>query len=96
MNRRHDGGSTTSPTPSGSHTVLVVVASLCMAAPASAQATWTPLDRSRDNIEVPDHLPAGARLSVTDVDIEQEMARPYAYMSRTNVVGGGGRGVEAG
>jgi len=56
---------------------------LAAAIPLSAQQTpWTPLNRGSDNMEVLGHLPLGARLSVADMDIEQEMHRPYAYVAR--------------
>ena len=35
-----------------------------------------------DNITVVSHLPLGAPLSVADIEIEQEMHRPYAYVAR--------------
>ena len=38
--------------------------------------------RGSDNIEVLGHTPLGPRLSVADMDIEQELSRPYAYVSR--------------
>jgi len=51
--------------------------------PLSAQQVpWSPLKRGSDNIEVLGHLPLGARLSVADMDMEQEMDRPYVYVSR--------------
>jgi len=56
--------------------------------------SWNPLQRGSDNIEVVGHLPLGARLTVTDMDIEQELTRPYAYVSRANVVGGSSRGLD--
>ena len=37
---------------------------------------WTPLARGSDNIEVLGHLPLGHRLSIADMDIEQELERP--------------------
>ena len=49
-------------------------------APASAQ--WTAMQRGSDNIQVVGHLPLGPALSVSDMDIEQELSRPYAYVSR--------------
>ena len=48
--------------------------------PLSAQDTELPL-RS-DNLEVLTHVPLGAPLSVTDVVVEQDMDRPYAYVGR--------------
>ena len=56
---------------------------LATALPASAQQTpWTPLKRGSDNIHVLGHVPLGPRLSVADLDVEQEMSRPYAYVAR--------------
>ena len=49
---------------------------------AAQQVPWSPLQRGSDNIEVLGHLPLGARLSVADMDLEQEMHRPYAYVAR--------------
>jgi hypothetical protein len=43
---------------------------------------WSALQRGSDNMQVLGHLPLGARLSVADMDIEQEMDRPYAYVAR--------------
>lgn len=47
---------------------------------AAQQNTKLPL-RS-DNLEVLSHVPLGAPLSVTDIVVEQEMSRPYAYVGR--------------
>ncbi|MBT8337472.1 MAG: hypothetical protein KJO11_12770 [Gemmatimonadetes bacterium] len=71
----------------------LTVAVLGTPAIASAQS-WDALQRGSDNIEVVGHQPMGGRLTVTDMDIEQELDRPYAYVSRANVVGGGERGVD--
>ena len=43
---------------------------------------WTPEKRGSDNIEVVAHIPLGAWLSVSDVEIEQDLSRPYAYVGR--------------
>jgi hypothetical protein len=52
-------------------------------APLAAQAVpWSPLQRGSDNIQVLGHLPLGPRLSVADMELEQEMHRPYAYVAR--------------
>ena len=60
--------------------------------PVSAQ--WTPLKRGSDNIEVLGHLPVGPALSVSDTDVEQELSRPYAYMSRMAYGGEGPMGLD--
>jgi hypothetical protein len=49
---------------------------------AAQQVPWSPLQRGSDNMEVLGHLPLGARLSVADMDMEQEMDRPYVYVAR--------------
>ena len=54
---------------------------VAVATPTTAQE-WSPLNRGSDNIEVLGHVPLGPRLSVSDMDLEQEMDRPYAYVGR--------------
>jgi len=52
-------------------------------APLAAQeAPWSPLKRGSDNVEILGHLPLGPRLSVADMELEQELHRPYAYVAR--------------
>ena len=53
-----------------------------IALPIEAQVPWSPLNPGSDNIEVLGHLPLGPRLSVSDMDLEQELDRPYAYVGR--------------
>ena len=43
---------------------------------------WTPEKPGSDNITVLAHIPLGPRLNVADMDMEQELNRPYAYVSR--------------
>lgn len=59
----------------------LLLAGFLVALPVSAQE-WSPISRGSDNIEVLGHLPLGHRLSVADMDVEQEMDRPFAYVSR--------------
>ncbi len=66
---------------------LVLFAStlvLCVmiAPPLGAQVPWSPLNPGSSNIDVLGHIPLGPRLSVSDVDLEQELDRPYAYVGR--------------
>ena len=60
--------------------------------PASAQ--WTPEKPGSDNIEVLGHIPLGPTLSVADMDIEQELHRPYAYVARMKYGEAGERGTD--
>lgn len=56
---------------------------LLLLAGFSAQAQQnSELPLRSDNLEVLSHVPLGAPLSVTDIVIEQEMERPYAYVGR--------------
>ena len=75
--------------------LLLSVLALAIAAPVAAQGVpWSPLKRGSDNVEVLGHLPLGPRLSVADMDIEQEMHRPYAYVARFAYGGEGGKGTD--
>ena len=42
---------------------------------------WTAAKPGSDDIELVSHLPLGAPLSNADIEIEQELARPYAYVA---------------
>ncbi len=61
--------------PTASLVVLVFV-------PSVAVAQWTAEKPGSDNIEVLGHIALGPRLSVADMELEQEMDRPYAYVAR--------------
>ena len=61
----------------------VVLTSTVVVSPGATQnVPWSPLKRGSDNMEVLGHLPLGPRLSVADMDVEQEMHRPFAYVAR--------------
>ena len=45
-------------------------------------ALWTAEKPGSDNIQVLGHIPLGPRLSVADMDMEQELSRPFAYVAR--------------
>jgi len=55
---------------------------LLLLLPLTAQAQWTAQEPGSDNIEVLAHIPLGPRLSVSDIELEQELSRPYAYVGR--------------
>jgi hypothetical protein len=61
----------------------------CMATVLTLAATAGPLRAQEDaaargtpNIEVMSHSPLGAPMTVSDLEIEQELSRPYAYVAR--------------
>ena len=61
--------------------VAAAVLALALAvAPAAGQ--WTPMTPGSDNMDVIGHAPLGPQLSVADVELEQELHRPYAYVAR--------------
>lgn len=66
------------------------------AAPSGAQdgTPWTPLKRGSDNIEVLGHVPLGPRLSVADLDMEQQLSRPFAYVARMQYGPEGPKGMD--
>ncbi|HSM60356.1 MAG TPA: hypothetical protein VK849_06140 [Longimicrobiales bacterium] len=66
------------------------------AAPSGAQdgTPWTPLKRGSDNIAVLGHVPLGPRLSVADLDMEQELSRPFAYVARMQYGPEGPKGMD--
>ena len=47
-----------------------------------AAAQWTAEKPGSDNLTVLGHIELGPRLSVADMDLEQELHRPFAYVSR--------------
>ena len=48
----------------------------------AVSAQYPPGEHRTSNIEVVAHLPLGPELSVSDIEIEQELERPYVYVSR--------------
>ena len=58
-----------------------VLAGAMLLSPASAAAAQENAEnRGSDNIEVVSHLPLGGPGSVSDIEIEQDMSRPYVYV----------------
>jgi len=62
--------------------VPLVLVALLVSVPAAAQDGAAELPRRSSNLEVLSHVPLGGWLSVTDVVVEQEPSRPYAYVGR--------------
>lgn len=60
-----------------------LAATTALVSPHTAHAQqWTPSAPGSDNMDVLGHTPLGPRLSVSDLDLEQELDRPYAYVGR--------------
>ncbi len=75
---------------------LTLLALALLAAPLTshAQDQMTVLERGSDNMEVLGHKPLGKHSSVTDLELEQELSRPFAYVSRASIVDGGPKGMD--
>ncbi|MFQ5678019.1 MAG: LVIVD repeat-containing protein [Gemmatimonadota bacterium] len=61
-------------------------------APLGAQQAY--LERRGGGIEVLGHLPLGPALSVADVEIEQDLSRPFAYVARMQYRDVGEKGLD--
>ncbi|NKB87834.1 MAG: hypothetical protein GKS06_06395 [Acidobacteria bacterium] len=73
---------------------LVALAGWSADALAQGVPMWTPDKPGSDNIEVLSHLPLGPRLNVSDIELEQELSRPYAYVGRMVYGDAGERGTD--
>ena len=64
--------------------VAVIALGAGLTAPVAlrAQVIDGVVERGSRNMEVLGHVPLGPRLSIADMDMEQEMHRPYAYVAR--------------
>jgi hypothetical protein len=58
-------------------TVLTLAATAGTLRGQEAEAT-----RGTPNVEVLSHTPLGAPMTVADLELEQELSRPYAYVAR--------------
>ena len=62
--------------------LALLVALVALALLPASLAAQEPVERGSDNIEVVSHIPLGAPLTVADIEIEQELSRPYVYVGR--------------
>jgi hypothetical protein len=62
--------------------VAALVLSIAAFRPADATGQHAVEPRGSDNIDVIAHIPLGAPFTVQDVELEQELDRPFAYVSR--------------
>ena len=59
-----------------------------------ADAQWTPENPGSENITVLGKVPLGGRMTVTDMELEQELHRPYAYVGRASILEEGPKGMD--
>ncbi len=63
-------------------TIVLTVLGIVLAVPLAGQ--YPPGKQGSSNIEILSHVPIGGPFHATDVEIEQEMSRPYVYASAFN------------
>lgn len=66
---------------------LLALVALMMPALLGAQAPWPEGERGSPNVQLVDHIELGRPFTTGDVEIEQELSRPYAYASRWTIGG---------
>jgi hypothetical protein len=67
---------------------IAALVALVLAHPADVAAQErAPGEEGSPNVEVLSHIPLGAPLSVSDIELEQDMSRPFAYVGRMFVHG---------
>jgi len=73
--------------------LLIAAATVAFTAPES-RGQWTPDNPGSENITVLGHQPLGGRMTVTDMELEQELNRPYAYVGRASILEEGPKGMD--
>jgi hypothetical protein len=71
-----------------------LLALACVVSIPDIQAQWTPENPGSENITVLGHQPLGGRMTVTDMELEQELNRPYAYVGRASILEDGPKGMD--
>ena len=74
--------------------LLLATLPLSASAQNGAQYPWSAMKPGSDNIEVLGHQPLGPKLSVADMDVEQELDRPFAYVARMQYGDEGPKGLD--
>src|SRR5260370_23119472 len=59
---------------------MVFVAVLALVTPARAQ--YAPGQHFSPNVRLMSHVPLAGEMKISDIEVEQELSRPYAYLSR--------------
>lgn len=77
--------------PLGRSLALLTVSALAMPGLLQAQTPdlnpHSPGEHGSRNLRVVAHVPLGPELTVTDIEVEQDLSRPYAYVSRMGLQG---------
>ncbi len=56
--------------------------------PAETSAQYAPGEQGSDNVHIVAHVPLAGALQVADIEVEQDLERPYAYVSRRTTPAG--------
>ena len=64
------------------HYASILIPVFALAAPAGAQIK-APGEEGSRNVHVYSHVPLGKAYTIGDIEVEQELSRPYAYVMRT-------------
>lgn len=73
---------------------LLIAATIMICGSPAALGQWTPDNPGSENITVLGHQPLGGRMTVTDMELEQELSRPYAYVGRASILEEGPKGMD--
>jgi hypothetical protein len=73
---------------------LALALGLIPLSPVPAVAQHAPGEHHSPNLELVAHVPVGAPSSVADIEVEQEVDRPFAYLSRLEYRGSGPKGFD--
>src|SRR5262245_3270367 len=60
----------------------LALAALALIPSAPALAQRKPGEQGSRNMKILSHIPLGCALCIADIEIEQELSRPYAYVTR--------------
>lgn len=61
---------------------VLLVAVLCASTPLNAQNRTIAPETSSPNVKLLSHVPLGWQFTIADIEIEQELSRPYVYVQR--------------
>ena len=74
--------------------IYLIASIICATCATEAYTQWTPDNPGSENITVLGHQPLGGRMTVTDMELEQELSRPFAYVGRASILEEGPKGMD--
>src|SRR5437764_1167017 len=61
---------------------ILMVLGACAVLPAVGKAQYPAGQNFSPNVRLVSHVPLAGAVKVSDIEVEQELSRPYAYLSR--------------